>query len=302
MRCLCLLTISCRFGGINFLHFFKGNGLDQLTGHADSIIMLIGSYKADIDVSTGNGCVDLDRRGVGILEFEIHRTPIDGCITARLHISNRVHMRLAFNDLQICGQCAHIHGRYDLTNAAAFFQLALTAISIDNSFFIAFFYRSFTDNVIERKHFSRSQHRSINGIAGQSQIGGSVGIVGVGAAVGGEHIGVIFIVVLLHGDSRFHDRQLNFQHIAFIRQCDLSIDRNDIKPIAYHFRHQFLLSRIIVGIARRSAVLIIVRLQIHDIIRINIIGIGNIGHISCGICIQNRFIKMICIQFPAIIA
>ena len=85
-------------------------------------------------------------------------------------------MRRADGDVQIAEQAGGIDGRGHLADAAALGLFTLAAGGIDGRGLIALFLGTLTDDAVERELLAGIQDRAVDGLAGQLEIGGTVGV------------------------------------------------------------------------------------------------------------------------------
>lgn len=128
-----------------------------------------------------------------VLELIIDAAPVDGRVHAGLDVGDEVHMRLAVGDLHVGKQTGGVDGRGNLADAAALGFLALAAGGIDGRGLIALLLRAFADDAVERELLAGIQDRAVDGLAGQLEIGGTVGVCRVRRIALAEDVGEEFL-------------------------------------------------------------------------------------------------------------
>ena len=158
--------------------------------------------------------------GQGVPELVVDMAPVNRGIHAVGHIGDHKLVRLPVDLLQIEVQGCVIDRGSDLAHAAA--QLLQTlAAAVNRGGLVALVCGALAHDVVEGEHIVRVENGPVDGLAGQRQIGGAVGvdhiITGGFKERGAEH----FLFQNLRGDLRLQFDQRDDNPAAGGGRCNL---------------------------------------------------------------------------------
>ena len=302
MGLLNLLPVAHGLCLIENLDFLVGDGGDALGGHLDGVIVLVGAHQLNADVAVGGLGLNHQRGGVVVLELEVQGAPVDRGVAALLDVGDHIHMGLPLHDLEIGHQGAVVNRGRHLTDAAAHLGLAGAAVGIDDALLIALLGGALTDGPIEGEDLAGLEHRAVDFLAGQHQIGGTVGIIGIGAVEGGQHIGEVGLHIGVGGDLGLHDLQGDLDDGALLGQGQLLVGGGQIEAVAHDLLDDLLGLVVIVGILGRGTVFVVIGPQVHDVIGRQVVVEGDIGEVARMVRLEDLLIEPVRVQTAAGVA
>ena len=212
MGLLLELTVALGLGLVELLNFLVGNGGDALGGNLHRIVVLVGALEGNAHIAVR--CLGGDHNGrlIGVLELEVRSAPVDRGVAALGYIAHQVHMGLPLHDLKVGQERAIIDGGSHLADTAADLGFAGAAVGVDDALLIALLRRALAHGLVEGEDLAGLEHRAVDLLTGQNQVGSAVGIGGVGAVVRGQRVGIVLLHVIRRRDLRLHDVQGDLDH------------------------------------------------------------------------------------------
>ena len=211
-------------------------------------------------------------------------------------------MRLPVDLLQVQEQRAVVDARRHLTHAAAQLFRAGAAGHIDRGREIALGCGPLADDIIEGEDLAGVQNRAVDGLTGQAEVVGSVGV----GYVRGGHL-VQRRAEHLAGEVQLRHFRLDVLHLNHHRAAgsgggELLVGLLQVKAVAGHFFGDGVGLLVILGVLHLGAVLLVIRRQVHQLAGRLLILPGQGGEVGVHKGVVHRLIEPVGVQLPVRIA
>ena len=177
-----------RLGFVHLHHVLPGGLRQLLIGDFGIAAVGIGALEIDVYIAAGDAGVDPQGIIRVVAELKVQRPPIDRGVLPGGHIVHKVHVLGACDDLKVGHQGAAVDGGGHLTHAAAQ-RIGGLAVKIDRGVLISLGGGALAHGVVEGEHLAGVEHRAVNGLAGQGQVGRAGGNGRVRAVITAQPVG-----------------------------------------------------------------------------------------------------------------